>query len=248
VWRRNGIYSLGHWHTNVVPPMTEPLLYLLAFGAGVGALVGDVDFGGRAVPYTTFIAPALVVVGAMFQSFFETAYSSFVRMYYQRIWDAMTATPLSLGDILTGEALWGATRGIFAGLVVLAVLSVLGFVPATALPAMLVTIVVTACLFSVLGLLFTSLLGSIDAFNYPVFLLIMPMFLFGETFFPVSVLPGWAQSVAHATPLYTVMQVARPATLGALDPAALLWLLPWVALLPLLLYFIHWQMARRLID
>jgi lipooligosaccharide transport system permease protein len=248
VWRRNGLQSLGHWHTNVLPPMLEPLLYLLAFGAGVGGLVGEVDFAGRTVPYIAFIAPALVVVGAMFQSFFENAYSSFVRMYYQRIWDAMTATPLSLGDILVGEALWGATRGVFAGLVVLAVVTVLGYVPLAALPAMLAAILVTAGLFAVLGLLFTSVLGSIDAFNYPVFLLIMPMFLFGETFFPVAVLPGWAQTIAHWTPLYGVMQVARPAALGSVAPSALLVLLAWAALLPVLLFFIHRQMARRLID
>jgi lipooligosaccharide transport system permease protein len=248
VWRRNYLQGLGHWHTTIVPPLLEPLLYLAAFGAGVGRLITDFSYGGEPVSYVRYIAPALVVVAAMFMSFFETSYSSFVRMFYQRIWDAMTATPLSLGDILLGEVLWGATRGTVAGLLVAGVVAAFGLTPVAAIPTLLLAAGVTAVLFAVIGLLFTSFLPSIDAFNYPYFLFLLPLFLFGETFFPVAVMPGWVGAVASWMPLYHIMAVARPAVFGMATRADLWHLLPWLAAIPLLLLVSHGLMARRLIH
>jgi lipooligosaccharide transport system permease protein len=248
VWRRNLAQSRRHWHTTVLPPLLEPLLYLLAFGAGLGALVSGLEVAGRPVDYADFIAPALVVITAMNQAFFETTYSSFVRMYYQRIWDAMTATPLNLGDILAGELLWGATKGFFSALIVTGVVLAFGLAEPAGLPALLTAALVSALFFASLGLLFTAVLPSIDAFNFPFFLFVMPMLLFGDTFFPVALLPGWVGRVASFTPLYGMMAVARPATLGMGSATDLLHLLPWLLLLPVAAVAVHLLMARRLID
>lgn len=248
VWRRNLAQSRRHWHTTVLPPLLEPLLYLLAFGAGLGSLVSGLEVGGRPVDYAGFIAPALVMITAMNQAFFETTYSSFVRMYYQRIWDAMTATPLNLGDILAGEMLWGATKGLFSALIVTGVVLGFGLVEPAGLPALLAAAAVSALFFAALGLLFTSVLPSIDAFNFPFFLFVMPMLLFGDTFFPVALLPDWVGRVASFTPLYGMMAVARPAALGSGTAADLLGLLPWISLLPIAALAVHRLMARRLID
>ena len=248
VWRRNQKNSLQHWHTSVVPPLLEPILYLVAFGAGVGYLISGFEYGGEEVRYVTYIAPALVVIAAMYHSFFETTYSSFVRMYYQKIWDAMTAMPLSLGDILVGEILWGATMGTMAGLIVLAIVVIFGLVELAAIWVIVLGVLITASLFSVIGLLFTAILPNIEAFNYPTFLFVFPMFLFGETFFPVSVLPDWVVNVASFTPLYNLMSVIRPAAYANVALTDLWRFLPWVVVIPPLIFAIHWFMARRLID
>ena len=118
----------------------------------------------------------------MYGSFFETSYSSFVRMFYQKIWDAMTATPLTLGDILLGEVLWGATRGMVGAVAVLAVVVAFGLVPIAAAGSLFLAAATTAMLFATIGLLCTAALPTIDAFNYPIFLFLLPMFLFSYNF------------------------------------------------------------------
>ena len=115
VWRRNGEVLLTTWYTNFLPPLLEPVFYVLAFGFGIGGMVGDFKFQGQEMSYLQFVAPGVVAVAVMFWSFFETTYSSFVRMYYQRTFDAMIATPLLVEDVIAGELLWGATQAVGAG-------------------------------------------------------------------------------------------------------------------------------------
>src|SRR4030095_5865931 len=92
VWQRNRDVYFVTWKTNVVPPLMEPVFYLLAFGAGVGTLVNTVAARGEPGPSTTFIAPGLLATQVMFQAFFETTFNTFVRMYYQRTFDALATT------------------------------------------------------------------------------------------------------------------------------------------------------------
>jgi len=84
VWQRNADVYLVTWKTNVVPPLLEPILYLVAFGMGIGALVNQVVYRGQPIGYTAFIAPGLLATQVMFQAFFENTFNTFVRMYYQR--------------------------------------------------------------------------------------------------------------------------------------------------------------------
>ena len=106
VWRRNGEVLLTTWYTNFLPPLLEPVFYVLAFGFGIGGMIGDFTFQEHNMSYLQFVAPGVVAVAVMFWSFFETTYSSFVRMYYQRTFDAMIATPLLVEDVIAGELLW----------------------------------------------------------------------------------------------------------------------------------------------
>ena len=105
VWSRNYRVYRKTWRVSFLPPLLEPLLYILAFGYGLSALVGDVTWRGSTIPYVMFIAPALLCIAMMYNAFFETTYGSFVRMYYQKTFDAMLATPLFLEDIIAGEEL-----------------------------------------------------------------------------------------------------------------------------------------------
>ena len=126
MWRRNVDVSLVTWKTNVLPPLLEPVLYILAFGIGLGAYVQKISFEGRAYSYLTFIAPGMIAVGIMFHSTFDTMYGAFVRLRYQKTFDAIIATPLSAEDILAGEILSGATKGVFAGSAILLIVTLFG--------------------------------------------------------------------------------------------------------------------------
>jgi lipooligosaccharide transport system permease protein len=118
VWERNRFVFLRTFRVNFLPPLLEPLLYLLSLGYGLGAFVSDI--GG--VPYPEFIAPALLAISIMNAGFFETTYSSYVRMYFQKTFDAIIATPLSIEEVITGEILWGATRSLVNAAIMLPVL------------------------------------------------------------------------------------------------------------------------------
>ena len=106
VWLRNKDVFMKTLALNFLPPFLEPLLYLFALGFGLGMFVENIE----GVSYARFIAPGLVSVTIMYASFFECTYGSYVRMYYQKTFDAIIATPLSIEDVIAGEILWGATR------------------------------------------------------------------------------------------------------------------------------------------
>ena len=220
VWERNRDVYLVTWMTNMVPPLLEPILYLLAFGAGIGALVHEVPYHGQMIGYVTFIAPGLLATQVMFQAFFENTYNTFVRMYYQRTFDAIITTPLTLEDVMAGELLWGATKGAVGCTIMMAAISLFGLIH---YPHALIIIpfsFLAGLFFAGLALCFTGVVPQIDVFNFPIFLFIMPMFLFSGTFFPLEVLPRWAQAVAEWLPLTHVTNVMREACLGRL-PASL---------------------------
>lgn len=219
VWQRDADVYRTTWLVNFLPPLLEPVLYVLAFGMGMGSLIGVVMYQSTEIRYLDFMVPGVISVAIMFWSYFETTYSSFVRMYYQRTFDAIISTPLLVEDVIAGEWLWGATKSVLAGTIMLGVMSVFGLV---AWPWAFLVIPIAAVgglLFAALGLIVTSLVPSIDTFNLPTFVLIFPMFLFSGTFFPVDILPGWALAVAMALPLTHISFLIRGACLGMLPPA-----------------------------
>jgi len=230
MWRRNVDVSLVTWKTNVIPPLLEPVLYILAFGIGLGAYVQKISFDGRAYDYLTYLAPGMVAVGIMFHSTFDTMYGAFVRLRYQKTFDAIITTPLSAEDILAGEILSGATKGVFAGAAILFVVTLFGL---AAYPSSLVILPLAALaglMFASFGLFFAALAPYIDNLNLPIFLFINPMFLFSGTFFPLDGMPAWVRLTANLLPLTHVVNITRAATFGLLAPA-LLWDLLYILVL-----------------
>jgi len=214
VWQRHWTVYRRTWKISFVPPLLEPLFYLLAFGVGLSALVGSVHFRGQPLSYTAFIAPALIAINVMNGAFFENTYSSFVRMHYQKTFDAMLATPLSLPEIVCGEILWGATKALIGTALMMGVISAFGLIRYPSGLLLLPLALLGGTVFGALGICFTSIVPNIEAFNLPVFLFITPMFLFGGTFFPVASLPPWAQRVAALLPLTHLVEAARALCLG----------------------------------
>ncbi len=221
VWQRNFSVYRRTWKISFLPPLLEPLLYLLAFGMGLSALVGELTFRGQAVSYVAFIAPALLAVTIMYNAFFETSYASFVRMYYQKTFDAMLATPLTLEEIITGEIAWAATKSVIAAALMLIVISLFGLVSYPGGLLLILLALVGGIAFGAIGMVFTSLVPNIETFNIPIFLFITPMFLFSGTFFPLDQLPGWARLLAQLLPLTHLVALTRALTMGYLDWALL---------------------------
>ena len=122
VWQRNRDVFMKDIKLNFLPPFLEPILYLLALGFGLGKFIENID----GVPYANFIAPALIAISVMYASFFECSYGSYVRMYYQKTFDAIIATPLTIEDVIAGELLWGATRSMINAIVMIPVISIFG--------------------------------------------------------------------------------------------------------------------------
>ncbi len=238
VWRRNAKVFMKTYRVNFIPPIVEPILYLAAFGFGVGSFVKDID----GVPYADWIAPALIGITIMNASFFECTYASFVRMYFQRTFDAIIATPLNVDEVITGEILWGATRSVISASIMLAVITAFGL---ATYPLALLTIPLAflgGLLFATLGMCFTAVTPRIDTLNYPTSLFITPMFLVSGTFFPLK---GALETVAnYAIPLFHVVKISRASTLGSLNLDLLL-SLAWILIVTGVFFLIALNMMKR---
>jgi lipooligosaccharide transport system permease protein len=214
VWQRNLIVYMQSWKVRSLPPLLEPIFYLVAFGIGLGSLVGGVRYAGEEISYPRFIAPALIAITVMNNAFFENSYASFVRMYYQKTFDAMMTTPLTVQEIIAGEILWGATKALIATAIMMAAISVFGLIRFPEGLLLLPLAFLGGMAFGGAGMICTALVPNIEIFNLPIFLFITPMFLFGGTFFPLENLPDWAQITAVFLPLTHLVNLSRACAIG----------------------------------
>ncbi len=244
VWLRNRDAYLKTFRVNFLPPLLEPLLYLFALGFGLGTFVQEI----HGVPYVAFIAPALVAITTMYNAFFECTYNSFVRMYYEKTFDAIIATPVSLDEVVAGEILWGAAKALLNAALVLLVVALFRLAHWPHSLLVLPYALLGGFVFSAIAMLFTALVPTIDSFNYPFYLYITPMFLFSGTFFPLEVLPRWLQAFAWAAlPLTHVVYTFRTLMFGHLS-WGLLWSAFWMLGVGAVAFLLSiYLMRRRLI-
>ena len=214
VWRRNFDVFTKTIRVNFLPSLLEPILYLLAFGFGLGGFIPSIQ--GQS--YIEFIAPALVAISVMNGSFFECTFASFVRMYFQKTFDAIVATPVSVEEVVAGELLWGATRATFNTTIVLAVVAVFGLVSSPLFLLVIPLAFFGGLMFAAMAMCFTSVAPNIDFFNFPSFLFLTPMFFLCGTFFPLTSLPSAAQGAAMVLPLTHVVNITRGLISGQLEP------------------------------
>ncbi len=197
-------------------PLLEPIFYIASLGFGFRLLIPEVQFQGHTLTYVVFMAPAVIATNIMYTAFMENSFSSFVRMYYQKTYDAIMATPLSVDEIIAGEIMWGATKSLLAASVMTTVLSLFGLVHFPSGLGILPLAFLGGLLFGAVGMIFTGVVKSIDMFNLPIFLFITPMYLFSGTFFPIETLPRWAQLVAYCLPLSHLVTLTRNLCLGTI--------------------------------
>ena len=215
VWHRNFDVFTKTIKVNFLPSLLEPILYLLAFGFGLGGFIPNIQ--GQS--YIAFIAPALVAISVMNGSFFECTFASFVRMYFQKTFDAIVATPVSVEEVVAGELLWGATRSTINTTIVLVVVAAFGLVSGPLFLLVIPLAFFGGLMFASMAMCFTSVAPNIDFFNFPSFLFLTPMFFLCGTFFPLTTLPNAAQGVAIAIlPLTHVVNLTRGLISGHLEP------------------------------
>jgi len=233
VWRKFFVSSL-------IGNLTEPFLYLLALGYGLGALVSQVE----GMSYIQFIAPGLVVSASMYTATFEGTYGTYTRLVPQHTFEGILATPVGVAELTAGEILYTAVKAAAAGCAVLAVVALFGLVLSPV--ALLVIPVIMACglLFGGMAVVVAGLSPSYDFFNYYFTLAVTPMFLFSGIFFPLDQLPGWARTVAWFSPLTHATRLNRGLFLGRIEPV-LAWDAAWLVVACLLPLVPAWWLLRR---
>jgi lipooligosaccharide transport system permease protein len=211
VWQRNLTVYRHTYKLNLVPNFFEPVFYLLAMGVGLGSYVTL----GSGEPYLHFLAPGLVAAAAMNGATFETTYNSFVRMTFQRTYEGMLTTPVSVDDIAVGELLWAVTRALIYGGIFLVIVVAFGLIPPLRAPLALPVIALCGAMFAALGQAFTAYVRNIEMYSWYYTMFLTPLFLFSSIFFPLEErFPPWAVTVASFTPLYHAAGLMRGVVSG----------------------------------
>jgi lipooligosaccharide transport system permease protein len=203
VWRKLFIPSL-------IANIAEPLMWLVAFGYGLGALVGGVQQGDEKVPYILFLASGSVCMSAMNAATFEALYSAFSRMHVQKTWDGIMNAPVRLDDVLLAEMLWAAFKSIFTVTAILLVMLALGISHSWKLLVAWPVLLGVGITFSCLALIFNALAKGYDFFTYYFTLFLTPMMFLSGVFFPLDQLPDWVRWLAAWLPLTQVVELVRP--------------------------------------
>ena len=230
------------WRANVVASFLQPMLYLLAIGFGVGALVnrnaGSAEMLGN-VRYATFVAPGLLVTTAMMVASVESMWPIVDGLVWSRLYDAMTATPLEPVDIVSAHALWVLFR---TGIATMSVAAAMALFPSVRSWGLLLA--VPAAMLA--GLAFGMPIGAWSVTrrgdsSFPVIqrFVITPLFLFGGAFFPLTQLPVGIRWFGYSTPLWHGVQLCRSWAGGGSSGAA--------ATLGHIGYLVLWAVAGTLV-
>jgi lipooligosaccharide transport system permease protein len=241
VWRKLALPSL-------IGNIAEPLIWLVAFGYGMGALVGQVHVvtaaGAVQVPYLLFLASGSICMSAMQAASFEALYSAFSRMQVQRTWDGIMNAPVGLDDILLAEMLWAGFKAIFTVTAIMLVMLALQISHSPKLLLAWVVLAGTGIVFSSLALIFNALAKGYDFFTYYFTLFMTPMMFLSGVFFPLEQLPRAVQVVAAWLPLSNAVALVRPLFMDRWPDDALLHLAV-LAAYAVVAFWIALAMTRR---
>lgn len=199
----------------------EPLFYLLAVGFGIGALVGAVPGpDGNPVPYQLFVAPALLASSAMNGAIFEVTFNVYGKLRWDKVYDAMLATPLGTGDIALGEIAWALFRGLLYAIGFVLVMLVLGLFRSPWFLLAVPAAMLIGFAFAAVGMAATTFVRSWQDFDL-IQLILLPLFLFSATFYPITTYPPALQVLVQLTPLYHGVDLIRSLALGVIGPSLL---------------------------
>jgi lipooligosaccharide transport system permease protein len=223
IWRarrlvERNIMVYRHQWIIIFSGVFEPIFYLLGIGLGIGGIVGEIPavfVGGRTdVSYLAYVAPALVATAAMNGAVFETIFNVFFKLNYAKTYDGVLATPMGITEIALGEMMWALLRAALYAVAMFIIMLVAGLILSPWGLLMVPAALLVAAAFAAAGLAGTSYLRTVNDFDVPMGLIVMPMFLFSGTFFPVGVYPEPLQWLMQITPLYHAIHLIRGLSLG----------------------------------
>jgi len=233
-----------YWRGTAFSSILEPIVYLLAFGLGLGAtLINGVD----GLSYVEFVGTGMVATAVIFSSALPAMFGTFVKERFQNTYDAVLAAPVDPEELVTAEMLWIGLRAGFFGCFPLLIAMAFGLDPAWGMLLVPLFGFTTALGWAAFGIAVAASVSKIDQFNYVTTLVITPLFLVAGTFFPIDQLPEGFQVAANLNPLYQLVELVRGAAFGfeAID------LLRYASLVAFSL--VLWRVAvsrmtKRLID
>ena len=205
IWLRNGRVWRKHILSSLIGNLGQPLLFLLAMGYGLGRDIKIIE----GLSYLQFIAPGLVASAVMYSAAFETTYGSYTRLTVQKTYEAILITPLGVIDLVLGEIFWAASKGVLAGIIMLATLPLFGVWPSIWTIALLPVLFLSGVFFAAFGLIMTALATNYDFFNYFTSLVITPLFLFSGIFFSLKTMAPKARLFFELLPLTPTVNLAR---------------------------------------
>lgn len=246
--QRNAMVYRHSWVV-IVSGFFEPLFYLLGIGFGLGSIIETVQVRpGFSIPFAAFVAPGLLAMSTMNGAIAETIFNVFFKLNYERTYEGILATPLGIREIAIGELIWSLFRGtLYAGAFV-GVMVAMGLVYSWWVILVVPGAILLGAAFSAAGLATTSFLRTVQDFDLPMGLVVMPMFLFGGVFFPITVYPEWARPIVEALPLYRGVHLFRGLSTGLVDATMLFDVAYLLVFMGIGLTIAMRQMEKRLVK
>jgi len=232
------------WKATTFSSVLEPVVYLLAFGLGLGATIVDRVDG---LDYVEYVGTGMVATAVIFSSAFPAMFGTFVKERFQRTYDAILAAPVDVEELVTAEMLWIGLRSGFFGCFPLLVSMLFGLDPSPGMVLVPLFAFVTALIFAGFGIAVAASVAKIDQFNYVTTLFITPLFLVAGTFFPIDQLPGAVQIASQLNPLHHLVVLVRHACFG-FETADLLRVGVLIAFAVVMWRVAINRMEKRLID
>jgi lipooligosaccharide transport system permease protein len=255
IWRarrlvERNIMVYRHQWIIILSGVFEPIFYLLGIGLGLGGIINEVPLpNGEVVAYAAYVAPALVATAAMNGAVFETIFNVFFKLNYAKTYDGVLATPMGITEIAIGEMLWALMRAALYAVAMFVIMLVMGLILSPLGILMIPAALLVAAAFAGAGLAGTSYLRTVNDFDVPMGLVVMPMFLFSGTFFPIeSVLPDWLVTIIQLTPLYHGISLIRGLSTGIVGIGQVWDLLYLVVFFVICMWIAMRQMERKLIK
>ncbi len=239
VWQRHLKVYTKLYKSSIALNFVEPVLYLAAMGLGLGVYVKEI----QGMPYINFVAPGIIASSSMFAATYECSYGTYVRMVYQKTFDAILATPVNADDLIAAEMMWGATKSMIYGAIIIVVISAFGLVDSGLIVFAIPVLFISGIILAEISLTFVALVPGIDSFNYFYTILITPMFLFSGIFFPVDQFHPIVAKIAYFTPLYHLVNVCRSFAAGNI--ASVKWDILWLAVVAIVFAPYPFRLMRK---
>lgn len=244
VWTRQFTLFRRYWLSSTTSSVVQPIIYLLAFGLGVGTLVEQVD----GISYVEFVGTGSVATAVLFASAFPGMFNTYVGRVFQRTYDALLAAPVSVDELTLAEGSWIAARAGVYGTFPLIVTFFFGLTPTWGMLLVPFIAFVTGLGFAFFGMWVGAIIKNIEQTSYITAIVLTPLFLVAGTFFPISNLPPGLQFAAQFNPLYHCVELVRAACFGWEWPADL-YNFAFLVVFAVLMWLVAVrQLRRRLVD
>ncbi|MBI1363879.1 MAG: hypothetical protein GC134_07820 [Proteobacteria bacterium] len=211
IWMRHYRVWLRIFWPSVVSGILNPILFLFAFGFGLGAVVKQVGD----ISYLHFVVPGMIANAALFQSSFEASIPSYTRFRIQRTYEAMLAAPLFFREVVYGEILWAASKGVLSALCLYLVAWAVDGLGSLSGALISFPLVALSCAsFASLGLVCTAYARTYEYFSFFFVFWITPSLLFCGVFVDPAAYPQWLQWATWFFPVKHLIEVIRPLCAG----------------------------------